>query len=242
MSWRGGLIVSLLLLQSADVTLTWVLLSSRPEVVEANPLALAVMQRHGWTGAVLLKLASTAVALGCVLIISRTRPVSGNVLLTGLSTLMLGVVGYSAVLLSRPEDPGHGRQELSRRTAARLDQQWEAVRELVRLRNALCLDLMSGSVELPEAVRQMAAALRQHSDRLSPMTRTVWPSANSAERVALYLVVQCHSGAAGTPQSPEALSEVRAQLAEHYPEANQLVKRTSGPLTWHAVSAGVATE
>ena len=50
------------LLQGADLYLTRQLLP-RPDVHEANPLALAVLDRHGWPGVAVFKVACTAVAL-----------------------------------------------------------------------------------------------------------------------------------------------------------------------------------
>ena len=109
MSLRACLIVALLTLQSADVVLTWLLLTTRPDVGEANPLALAVLERHGWSGAVALKLASTAVAVGSVLLVSCKRPVLGRGLLVALCAVMGTVVGYSGTLLASPPCAEHDR-------------------------------------------------------------------------------------------------------------------------------------
>jgi hypothetical protein len=101
MSLRASLAVGLVLLQSADVLLTWRLLSTREDAVEANPVAGAILESHGWVGVITLKAVCTTIILACALAIIQARPLFGHGLLAGMCALMLGVVGYSAVLVAR---------------------------------------------------------------------------------------------------------------------------------------------
>jgi len=212
MSSRSWLLGALLLLQGADVVLTWRLLTARPDVGEANPLALAVLERHGWSGAVVLKAASTAVALGCVLLVSRLRPAFSRPLLTGLCAIVLAVVGYSAVLLVRPEQADEGPLADSLREAARVDEQRARMDELMRAREALCVELLAGRLSLPEAVERMSAHLRAGRERLLPTLRAGWPAAGCPGLVAAYLVLHCTRAPHGPPP------RLRDELDRHYPE------------------------
>ncbi len=217
MSPRACLYVALVLLQGADVVLTWRLLTTRPEVQEANPVALAVLERHGWAGAVALKLACTAAALGCVLAIGRARPVLSQCLLGGMCSLMLGVVTYSVVLLARPEDPDSLQIAASRRLTDSLNQELSSLNELMGTRRSLCADLLERRLDLPEAVRRMAGDLHRLSSRLTPRTRRCLPACGRPEAVARYLVGHCNPTPAQGGDG--AMAPLREQLALHYPSA-----------------------
>jgi hypothetical protein len=212
MTLRRWLPCALLLLQGADVVLTWRLLTTRPDVGEANPLALAVLQQHGWAGAVALKLACTAVALGCVHLVRRRRPAFGGALLGGMCALMLAVVGYSAALLAWPGGDAAWLAQ-SRREAARLDEERACLDELMRARDGLCADLAAGRLALPEAVRRMTGHLHAASGRLTRAMRSSWPCPTRPDRVEAYLLRHCPGRRAGRLPRPGDLARLGTEVA-----------------------------
>lgn len=233
MSSRAWLLGAFVLLQAADVLLTWLLLTGRPDIVEANPVALRLLQSHGWAGAIALKAATTTVAVACVVVVSRRRPAAGRALVVGLSAVMLAVVGYSAVLLARPVaadlDPDEVRQAMS------LDGQREARLALIRSRNEATSGLLDGRLGLVEAVEGLSDHLRQHWPALAPRSQSVWPSPDHPEQVARYLVAHC-AFAAQANDRPAALRQVRDQLRRHFPQTGA---GEVGLLSWRAAAARV---
>jgi hypothetical protein len=238
MSLRASLIVALLLLQGADVVLTWRLLTTRPDVGEANPLALAVLQRHGWAGAVALKLACTAVAVGSALLVSGKRPALGRGLLVALCAVMATVVGYSGALLAGPPSADHALLKNSERVSAELDLQWQHMRALQGRRDAVCAELMAGRVTLPQAVGQMTEALEERRERIQGKGQASWPRPDRPGEVARFLVSFCAE--VGRPADREsALRDLRGQVARHYPAP----RGSGGPLPgWRALLAPTRAE
>jgi len=217
-SLRACLYSAFVLLQGADVVLTWLLLTTRPEVQEANPIALAVLESHGWPGAIALKLACTAIVLGCVLAIERARPpLYSQGVIAALSSLMLVVVVYSTALLVRPADPVSLEIEAGRRVTDALTRELSSLNELQARRSSLCADLLARRLDLPEAVRRMAGDLHRLSPRLRPRTRASLPSSGRPESVAQYLIGSCDPTSARSDH--EAMGSLREQLARHYPSA-----------------------
>src|SRR5262249_53420370 len=96
----------LVLLQGADLSLTYLLLARpQPDVYEANPLAAAVLTRHGWAGVGAFKLLCCLVTVAAALLVCRRRAAAGARLLVGLCLVMALVVGYSGALLAWPPGP-----------------------------------------------------------------------------------------------------------------------------------------
>ncbi|MBY0228950.1 MAG: DUF5658 family protein [Gemmataceae bacterium] len=212
MSLRAVLVTAFLILQGTDVVLTWLLLGTRGEVVEANPVANAVLASHGWSGVIALKAACTAVVLACVLAIDRTRPVLGRGLLAGLCALMLGVVGWSTSLLARPTraDPDEVAAALH---AAALHRELVSLREAVRVRDRLCADLLGRRLDLVEAVRIMAERLEAESSRLGAPSRASLPDPSRPEQVARFLLARCDNAPARIARAPGAMASLREQWA-----------------------------
>jgi hypothetical protein len=143
----------LVLLQGADLSLTYLLLARpQPDVYEANPLAAAVLARHGWAGVGTFKVLCCLAAVAAALPVCRRRAAAGAALLAGLCLLMAGVVGYSGALLARPPGPP---PEVSRITeeGARLEGRIAQVKRLHDGRAAICLDVLSLGQGGPAGVR-----------------------------------------------------------------------------------------
>src|SRR5262245_602211 len=96
-------------LQALDLLLTRLLVGGwrHTDVVEANPVALSVLDHHGWGGLAAFKFGCSLVAVGCALAVCRFRPATGVRLLTLMCLAMLAVVGYSTALLARPPAAEH---------------------------------------------------------------------------------------------------------------------------------------
>lgn len=214
----------LLALQGADLVLTWNLLTgARPDVYEANPIALAMLQRFGWVGVALFKGFTSGLAVAAVLVLVRYRPAAGRRVLGGLCLVLLGVVGYSGWLLARPVDPQF--QEISELDddSSSLTQKLDDLRVFAVARTAICADLLAGRVDVPTAVRRMSACLIEHERRLAPRLRITLPSPDAAENVAAYLHFHtCQLVRLAGSRAPVQTDELWAQISRSYPAAARL--------------------
>jgi hypothetical protein len=82
-----------------DVVLTWMVVD-KASGVEANPLAAAYLERHGWFGLGVFKLGGMAVFLGSIVLILRRRPGLARGLLQLACLILFVVLVYSAALWS----------------------------------------------------------------------------------------------------------------------------------------------
>jgi hypothetical protein len=77
------------LLSAADWTMTHALLRSNPAAVEANPLAAACLEQHGWDGLAVYKCGSVLMFVGAVALLLRRRPsVAAGVVALGCAVLV----------------------------------------------------------------------------------------------------------------------------------------------------------
>src|SRR5262249_44399985 len=84
-----------MLLSLADLVLTTALLRGNRAAYEANPLAAACLESHGWRGLAVYKAGGVAAFLGAIGLLTRRRPrVAAGVVTFG-CLVMLGVTGYS---------------------------------------------------------------------------------------------------------------------------------------------------
>jgi hypothetical protein len=86
-------------LSVTDWVLTYSLLNLHPAAVEANPVAAACLERHGWDGLALYKVGSVLMFLGAVVLLTRRRPALAAAVVTTGCVVLLGVTLYTHVLI-----------------------------------------------------------------------------------------------------------------------------------------------
>lgn len=234
------LLAGLVVLQLADLTCTWLLLDGgqRQDVVEANPLARALLERHGWAGLVIFKLACTAVAVAAVRLVMVRKPMLGRGVMAGLSLVLLVVVGHSVNLLLRPNHPDSRTVEQEQARKNQLDDYLTAFADYRRFRDAVCHDLLAGRASLPEAVVGLQSHLREGASLMGPASRYSLPASDDPGLLAAYLVF--HAGLLAR-QQPEQVDALLTQCAALYPQVTPIDGRTrtlDQPLPWLAMTAG----
>jgi len=220
------LIGFLLALQGCDLLCTWRLLSGdRPDVYEANPLASALLHRYGWGSLVLLKVGTTTLIVLAVLLLARRRLAAARRLLGGVCLVMAGVVGYSGWLLLRPVDSSF--TEMSTLTAedAKLNHLIDGVVRFSRKRRAICLDLLSGRIDLSAGVQRIRDCLTEELPHLAVRVHAYLPSLDRPEELAAFLYYHASRlidiGAGETTQ----LQDLERQVSGTYPTAPLLDHR-----------------
>jgi hypothetical protein len=208
--------VCLVLLQGMDFFLTWGLLNRSPEVREANPLARAVLEQHGWGGLGLMKVVCTAIILAASLLVHRRRARLGAGLLGGVCLLMAGVDGYSLTLFR------DDHQAVLEEQYAVLDTQTEGLLRFNAHRVGICRGLLDGRLTLPAAVQELADCIRRERFCLPIPFRRTLPDAHRLERVAVYLAFQSHFLAAREPRFGARAAALREEVARLYPRAPKI--------------------
>ena len=217
----------LVLLQAADFCLTWVLLASglRNDVVEANPLALSILDRFGWAGLAGFKSACSLVALAAILAVSRRRVNAATRLLAALCLVMAGVVGYSGALLASPpptHEPNLARLE---RQSRDISLSIQALTQLDRERSAICRKLLDGRTELPQAMEEMRDCLTRYAPRVTRAGRADFPEREQSAQVASYVYYHATRLPRLTARQADRLPEVAAEVGRHYPSATLIDAR-----------------
>ncbi|QJW92881.1 DUF5658 family protein [Frigoriglobus tundricola] len=93
------------LLSATDWMMTHALLKLHPDAVEANPIAAACLDLHGWDGLALFKVGGVLMFLGAVFLLVRRRPaVAAGVVAIGCSVLLsVTVYTHSLILQAHRE-------------------------------------------------------------------------------------------------------------------------------------------
>jgi hypothetical protein len=208
----------LALLQAGDLALTYLLLGGghRPDVYEANPLAAALLARHGWAGLGTLKLVCSLAAATAALLVCRRHAAAGARLLVGLCLVMAGVVGYSGTLLARPPAvPTEVSAALER--GSRLDDRVARVQRLDARRADICLAALEGRHDLAEGVEQMRACLGAYGPALTTRVRAMLPDLEEPGEVAAYLYHHASRLVHDYPGLRGGLRRLAAEVAWRYP-------------------------
>lgn len=187
--WSPVLISMLLVLQVVDLALTWTLVGGRRgEVVEANPLARAVLDGHGWPGLAAFKFGCVALALVAVAGVWRWRPQLAVRALGCFCGAMALVVGYSALLLLSPADAAQQHYQNVTRGKARVETQRKAFNEYTGRRQDLCRALLEKRMTLEEAANQHGRCLMEWGDRMELKYRSEQPRVDDQVALAEDLV------------------------------------------------------
>jgi hypothetical protein len=103
--WLSGLVL-FSILSLTDFAQTYVLIGAGDgSVYEANPVANAWLQQHGWSGLAAFKLGAVVVFLGAASLLMVRRPRTGaGVLALGCSALLLVTI-YSSQLIANVDRP-----------------------------------------------------------------------------------------------------------------------------------------
>jgi hypothetical protein len=93
------------LLSATDWLMTFALLRLHPGAVEANPLAAACLEQHGWNGLALYKVGGVLVFVGSVILLARRRPkVAVGVVALGCAALLTVTVYTHGLLCEAHRD------------------------------------------------------------------------------------------------------------------------------------------
>ena len=93
------------LLSATDWMMTHALLKLHPGAVEANPIAAACLDLHGWDGLALFKVGGVLIFVGAVFLLVRRRPaVAAGVVAMGCAVLLsVTVYTHSLILQAHRE-------------------------------------------------------------------------------------------------------------------------------------------
>jgi|GEM_PF-3278543 len=87
------------LLSATDWIMTYALLRSQPDAIEANPLAAACLERYGWDGLALFKFGGVLVFTGAVFLLARRRKALATVVVGAGCAVLLTVTIYTHHLI-----------------------------------------------------------------------------------------------------------------------------------------------
>jgi hypothetical protein len=227
------LVGCLVLLQGADFLLTWKLLAS-PDVYESNPVALAILRQHGWSGLCLFKLGCTAVIVAAALLLRRRRPSAGAWLLVGCCCVMVAVAGYSLTLLP---DAHQSQQEWAeiKKENDQITSRLETVKRFLVARRAICRKLLGCRVSLSEAIGEMCLCIEEHRAGLSECLLARLPATDQPRRLAAYLLFNAEQIVKDYPSLAAGLPALRRQAARYLggrdTEAPLVIVREGGIVT-----------
>jgi hypothetical protein len=157
--WNRILIAGFVVLSALDLLLTWRLVEGTGGLVyEANPLASNILGEHGWSGLSVFKLICVGIFITAGLIVLRARPRTGKLLFGGASCGMLGVVGYSLLLMiAQPWRDGMSEHLIAteRLRGDSLRQELHESKSYAAKLDALVEDLVARQQTLPEATEEL---------------------------------------------------------------------------------------
>jgi hypothetical protein len=201
-------------LSLADLVLTWLLVRrSNGTVYEGNPVAGWWLNHHGWLGLAVFKGGIVLLVAVLTLLISRSRPRFGGLLLGFACSIVAGVLVYSVTLASLEK----GREEAEKKAeaaaeeqlAARLDMGWE----YRHLMDRLTEDLIAGRRSLDDAAVRLGSSRKGQDATWLRLLHARFPCRTNTECLATNLVVQA---VATLKDNPAAARTVAQRLAEEY--------------------------
>src|SRR5918994_2156179 len=111
--WLAG-VVAFALLSLTDFVQTYALITrGEGTVYEANPVAGAWLERHGWSGLAAFKLGAVAVFAGAAVLLAIRRPRAGAGVLALGCLALLSVTFYSSRLLANSDQPPKAEEEIA---------------------------------------------------------------------------------------------------------------------------------
>jgi hypothetical protein len=208
----------LVVLQGADLVLTWRLLQ-RPDVYEANPLARGVVARFGDAGLIGFKGICTAVVLGIVLFVWQRRAVVAKRLLCVCCLLLAGTSIWSLAMLSRQSDVASESVLLAEQ--AGLDRQMDEAMRFYDERLLIAEDLLAGRISLAAAVEPMARCIERYRPGLVAPVRAALPATDQPSEVSLYLISLVAMVGKHTPEGRARLAVLHKELDDRYPRSTR---------------------
>jgi hypothetical protein len=110
--WLAG-VVAFALLSLTDFVQTYALITrGEGTVYEANPVAGAWLERHGWSGLAAFKLGAVAVFAGAAVLLAIRRPRAGAGVLALGCLALLTVTLYSSRLIANTDRPPCAEEEI----------------------------------------------------------------------------------------------------------------------------------
>jgi len=229
---------SFVLLQAIDFCLTRLLLEgARPDVYEANPLAIRILHSQGWVGLALFKLLCTAVGLLAVDLLRRRQAAAARRVLLVMCLVMSSVNLYSGALLASPADKDAEDLTALKQESSGIDQQFDSLHQFAAARTQICEDLLAGRTDLDNALVAMRECLEEHSPRLLPYHRTNLPNVSRQDHVASYLFLKASALVSQQPDFQARLQELRETLQQRFPSivlVDLQMLKLNHPLPWVA--------
>jgi hypothetical protein len=215
-----ALVAVFLALNVLDLLLTWLLLERSGGFYEANPLAAAVLTRHGWRGMVGFKLLITAGVLGVGFFALRWRPRAGRFLFAGGCAILLAAVGYSSFLLARGPDQSHVAIVRERHRSAEIDQRRRALSAYHRQRVRLAREMVRGHLNLAEATEELSRWVANHDHDPYSYLRRLFPELDDRACLSAHLICAVALEHVADPRSArETLARLAHEFTENYRQA-----------------------
>jgi hypothetical protein len=208
-----ALVAVFLALNLLDLFLTWLLLERAGGFYEANPLAAAVLTRHGWQGMVGFKLLITAGVLGVGFLALRRRPRAGVFLFAGGCAILLTVVGYSSFLLARGPDQSHVSLVREGRRSQDLDQRRRALYAYHDKRVRLAREIVRRQLSLAEATEGLSRWVAYSDHDPYSYLRRLFPGLDDRACLSAHLICAV---ALEVPAEGRSAKETLGRLADEF--------------------------
>jgi hypothetical protein len=104
-------VILYVVLSLADLVLTAALLGTDGEAYEANPIAAAFLERHGWSGLALFKAAGVTVFVAAVVLLARRRRQLAAAVVTFGCLVLIGVTWHTHRLIVESRRENAARNE-----------------------------------------------------------------------------------------------------------------------------------
>jgi hypothetical protein len=144
-----------------DLGLTWLLLEVSEAAYEANPLAAAILDRHGWGALAGFKVGCAALVVGVVYVIGRRKPALAGRLTRIACVLLTCVLFYSVCLLAVDT-----RDPETRAILAKEEQRWQKLQDerrrfgtYIAHAERLAANIIRSESSLYQATQELAALL-----------------------------------------------------------------------------------
>ena len=203
-----------------DWLLTWVQVEAGL-ASEGNPLAAAVLDRHGWWGLGLFKMALTLLVVLLALVVCRRRAAAARRILQASCGILAAVLAYHALLLGRAAAEPSPRQTIAQQQvlSATLDWQLQRLRNYDQKVDELADLIISGRRTLRQATEELNVFIAGLG-YIPPCMhfRAFCPGLNPRACLAAHLVMGAGFLVRDDPERARSLlSRLRTEFAAYHP-------------------------
>ena len=200
------------LLSLADLLLTWYLLTPRRALLyEGNPLARWCLLGYGWTGLTLFKAATVFVVCSLAVVISRSRLVTAQRLMTFCCAVLVLVVLYSSSLV-------FAGQHAQKADAGEIPPEWDVEARQHAAHSALvdrlCEDLIARRLTLNGAIDILADSEKGKDPTWLRQLRLLYTCDSNRKCLAAYLVL--HTTAVCQSAQPSKVRSIARRMTSAF--------------------------